>query len=297
MLVAQKQLRARALDHLQALEEKGKLKEEIAAFRKDMDDSEATLEATAKLVGSLENCNDEDAKAALELKDYLSKRSFWIVGGDGYAYDIGYGGLDHVLSADEDINILILDTEVYSNTGGQASKATPVGAVAQFAAGGKRTKKKDLGAMAMTYGYVYVAQIAMGANQAQTLKALREAEAYKGPSLVIAYAPCINHGIRGGMTVSQTREKDAVETGYWHLYRYNPDLKKEGKNPFTLDSKAPTRPYTDFLKQEVRYTSLAKKFSEEEVNAIFEHAHEAADERYESYLRMARYGGPLEEEK
>ena len=297
MLVAQKQLRARALDHLQALEEKGKLKEEIAAFRKDMDDSESTLEATAKLVGSLENCNDEDAKAALELKDYLSKRSFWIVGGDGYAYDIGYGGLDHVLSADEDINILILDTEVYSNTGGQASKATPVGAVAQFAAGGKRTKKKDLGAMAMTYGYVYVAQIAMGANQAQTLKALREAEAYKGPSLVIAYAPCINHGIRGGMTVSQTREKDAVETGYWHLYRYNPDLKKEGKNPFTLDSKAPTRPYTDFLKQEVRYTSLAKKFSEEEVNAIFEHAHEAADERYESYLRMARYGGPLEEEK
>ena len=297
MLVAQKQLRARALDHLQALEEKGKLKEEIAAFRKDMDDSEATLEATAKLVGSLENCNDEDAKAALELKDYLSKRSFWIVGGDGYAYDIGYGGLDHVLSADEDINILVLDTEVYSNTGGQASKATPVGAIAQFAAGGKRTKKKDLGAMAMTYGYVYVAQIAMGANQAQTLKALREAEAYKGPSLVIAYAPCINHGIRGGMTVSQTREKDAVETGYWHLYRYNPDLKKEGKNPFTLDSKAPTRPYTDFLKQEVRYTSLAKKFSEEEVNAIFEHAHEAADERYESYLRMARYGGPLEEEK
>ena len=225
----------------------------------------------------------------LELEDYIMLRSTWIIGGDGWAYDIGYGGLDHVLASGEDVNVLVLDTEVYSNTGGQASKATQLGAVAQFAAGGKPLKKKDLGLMAMAYGYVYVAQISMGASQAQTLRALREAEAWDGPSIVIAYSPCINHGIRGGMSLSQQREKDAVETGYWHLWRYNPALLagEEAKNPFVLDSKPPTRDYTEFLRGEVRYTSLFKKYSQEEVEAIFARAREASEERYKSYLRLA----------
>ena len=229
------------------------------------------------------------AKAAevLELEDYFAKRSTWIIGGDGWAYDIGYGGLDHVLATGENVNVLVLDTEVYSNTGGQSSKSTPTGAVAQFAAGGKAIKKKDLGMMAMSYGYVYVAQIAMGASQNQTLKAFAEAEAWDGPSLIIAYSPCINHGIKGGMTISQKHEKEAVDCGYWHLYRFNPSLKAEGKNPFVLDSKEPTGDFKAFLNSEVRYTTLYKKYDAEEVALIFEKAQAAARERYESYLKKA----------
>ena len=223
----------------------------------------------------------------VELKDYLVKRSTWIIGGDGWAYDIGYGGLDHVISTGEDVNICVFDTEVYSNTGGQASKATPTGAIAQFAAGGKPIKKKDLGMMAMSYGYVYVSQVAMGANQLQTLKAFKEAEAYHGPSIVICYSPCINHGMKGGLTVSQAQEKRAVECGYWHLYRFNPLLKKEGKNPFILDSKEPVASFKDFLMSEVRYSSLNRKFAKEKVDIIFDSAEEASKERYDSYKRMA----------
>lgn len=287
MHLGYKQLRERALEKLDAVEGDENFKQLLAEFREKKDQADGTRERSEKLIHALEEIGSDAAKEALELKDYLMKRSSWIIGGDGWAYDIGFGGLDHVLSTGEDINVLVLDTEVYSNTGGQASKATPVGAVAQFAAGGKSMKKKDLGMMAMSYGYVYVAQIAMGANQTQTLNALREAEAWPGPSLVIAYSPCINHGIRGGMTISQTREKDAVETGYWHLYRFNPALREKGQNPFTLDSKPATRPYREFLEKEVRYTSLAKKYPAETVDAIFERAHDAAEERYQSYVRLA----------
>jgi len=222
----------------------------------------------------------------LELQQYFVKRSQWIIGGDGASYDIGYGGLDHVIASGENVNILVLDTEVYSNTGGQASKATPVGAIAKFAAAGKRIRKKDLGIIATTYGYVYVAQIAMGADQSQTLKAIREAEAYDGPSIIIAYAPCINHGLRGGMGKSQQEEKDAVACGYWHLWRYNPSLEAEGKNPFTLDSKEPQwEKFQDFLKGEVRFSSVAKQYPKE-ADELFRAAEENAKWRYKSYQRL-----------
>ena len=240
-----------------------------------------------ELIAALENSKNEQIKKALEFKaDFLDK-SVWIIGGDGWAYDIGYGGLDHVLASGEDVNVLCLDTEVYSNTGGQSSKSTPVAAVAKFAASGKRIRKKDLGAMAMTYGYVYVAQVAMGASQSQWLKALREAEAYPGPSLIIAYSPCINHGLRAGMGKSQEEEKLAVECGYWQTYRYNPALEDEGKNPFTLDSKEPDwSKFQSFLKNEVRYSSLMKSFPEEAFE-LFAAAEENAKWRYRSYLRLA----------
>jgi pyruvate-ferredoxin/flavodoxin oxidoreductase len=226
-------------------------------------------------------------KELLELKPYFVKRSQWIIGGDGASYDIGYGGLDHVIASGKNVNILVLDTEVYSNTGGQSSKATPVGAIAKFAASGKRVRKKDLGLMATTYGYVYVAQIAMGADQGQTLKAIREAEAYDGPSLIIAYAPCINHGLRKGMGKSQQEEADAVKCGYWHLWRYNPTLETEGKNPFTLDSKEPdwTR-FQDFLQGEVRFSSVAKQYPAEAAE-LFRAAEENAKWRYNNYKRQA----------
>ncbi len=219
-------------------------------------------------------------------KDYLVKRSVWSWGGDGWSYDIGYGGLDHVLASGRDINILVFDTEVYSNTGGQSSKSTPEAAVAKFAAAGKRTKKKDLGRMLMSYGYVYVAQVAMGANKNQLMKAMSEAEAYPGPSLIIAYSPCINHGLKLGMGKSQEQEKRAVEAGYWHLYRFNPTLKEEGKNPFILDSKEPTASFQEFIKSEVRYTSLEKSFPEI-AQDLFDKAEEDAKERYETYRKMA----------
>lgn len=220
------------------------------------------------------------------LKKFMPKKSQWIIGGDGWAYDIGFGGVDHVLASGEDVNILVVDTEVYSNTGGQSSKATPTGAVAQFAAAGKTTKKKDLGLMMSTYGYVYVAQIALGADRNQALKAIKEAEAYNGPSLIIAYAPCINHGIKSGMGTSIEEEKRAVAAGYWHLYRFNPELKKEGKNPFVLDSKAPTMPYREFLDGEVRYTSLSRMFPER-AEQLFEIAEEDAKGRYETYKNLS----------
>ena len=243
--------------------------------------------ASAKVLKELVKEKDPVAKEILELKNYLVKKSVWAFGGDGWAYDIGYGGLDHVVASGEDVNILVLDTEVYSNTGGQASKATPIGAVAKFAASGKKVRKKDLGAMAMTYGYVYVTQVAMGASQNQFLKALREAEAYPGPSLVIAYSPCINHGLREGMDKSQEQQKKAVDAGYWHLYRFNPLLEKEGKNPFELDSKEPDwSKFQDFLNSEVRYTSLKKAFPKESAE-LFVAAEENAKWRYNSYKRLA----------
>ena len=223
---------------------------------------------------------------AIENKDHLVKKSVWMFGGDGWAYDIGYGGLDHVIASGADVNILVFDTEVYSNTGGQASKSTPTSAVAQFAAAGKRTQKKDLGRMAMTYGNVYVAQVAMGANMQQTLTAIKEAEAYNGPSIVIAYSPCINHGLRCGMNCVQTEIKKAVEAGYWQMFRFNPDLKKEGKNPFILDSKEPTGNFREFLMGETRFASLSRSFPEA-ADALFEKCEREARERYEGYVELA----------
>ncbi len=215
------------------------------------------------------------------------KKSQWIFGGDGWAYDIGFGGLDHVLASGEDVNVLVMDTEVYSNTGGQASKATPTGSVAKFAASGKKIRKKDLGSMLMTYGYVYVAQIAMGASQSQAFKAIKEAEAYPGPSLIIAYSPCIAHGIKGGMSGAMHEEKFAVEAGYWHTYRYNPVFEEEGKNPFTLDSKEPDwSKYQEFLNNEVRYASLKKSFPEE-ARKLFAQNEDDAKRKYKNYVRQA----------
>ena len=257
------------------------------------DDAEASKAAAAKLkpmiaAGAESGC--EICKELKTLDHYLVKRSQWIIGGDGASYDIGYGGLDHVIASGEDVNILVLDTEVYSNTGGQSSKSTPLGAIAQFAAQGKRIRKKDLGLMATTYGYVYVAQIAMGADQAQCLKAIREAEAYPGPSLIIAYAPCINHGLKakGGMGKSQAEEAKAVECGYWHLWRYNPELAEEGKNPFSLDSKEPDwSKFHDFLLGEVRYLSVKKAYPNE-AEELFAEAERMAKLRYNSYIRKSK---------
>ncbi|PHO07950.1 pyruvate:ferredoxin (flavodoxin) oxidoreductase [Thermoanaerobacterium thermosaccharolyticum] len=268
------------------------LKNALKLWLDNFNSSEITKKTANIIVSLIQDYSTNDTKIKevlneiLDRKEYLVKKSQWIFGGDGWAYDIGFGGLDHVLASGEDVNVLVFDTEVYSNTGGQSSKATPVGAVAQFAAAGKAIGKKDLGRIAMSYGYVYVAQIAMGANQAQTIKALKEAESYPGPSLIIAYAPCINHGIRLGMGCSQIEEKKAVEAGYWHLYRYNPMLKAEGKNPFILDSKAPTASYKEFILGEVRYSSLAKTFPDR-AEALFEKAEELAKEKYETYKKLA----------
>ncbi len=258
-----------------------------------MNDAEASKASSAKLKPLIAQCAEKGCAVCQELKTldhYLVKRSQWIIGGDGASYDIGYGGLDHVIASGEDVNILVLDTEVYSNTGGQSSKSTPLGALAQFAAQGKRIRKKDLGLMATTYGYVYVAQIAMGADQNQTLKAIREAEAYPGPSLIIAYAPCINHGlkIKGGMGKSQAEEGRAVECGYWHLWRYNPELAEQGKNPFVLDSKKPDwDKFQDFLLGEVRYLSVKKAYPNE-AQELFNAAEEMAKLRYKSYIRKTQ---------
>ena len=253
------------------------------------DVGEGSRERADRLIAALEAAKGDD-KLLNEIyaaRDYFVKRSQWIFGGDGWAYDIGYGGLDHVLASGEDVNVLVFDTEVYSNTGGQSSKATPTAAVAQFAASGKKTRKKDLGVMAMSYGYVYVAQIAMGADRNQTIKAIAEAEAYPGPSLVIAYAPCVSHGIQGGMRYSQLQAKKAVESGYWSLYRYNPLLKEQEKNPFVLDSKEPTGNIQDFMRSEVRYSSLARQFPDT-AQALFDKAEKDAKERLETYKRLAR---------
>ena len=261
-----------------------------AAFEewlKNMDKGEPSKIASDKVIAACGKEKSEIAKEILSLKQYLVKKSHWIFGGDGWAYDIGYGGLDQVIASGEDVNILVLDTEVYSNTGGQASKSTPAGAVAKFAASGKKVRKKDLGQMAMSYGYVYVAQVAMGANNAQYLKAIREAEAYPGPSLIIAYSPCINHGLKHGMGKTQAQTKDAVEAGYWHNYRFNPMLEAEGKNPFTLDSKEPDwTKFQEFLKSEVRYTSLSQSFPKE-AEVLFKAAEANAKWRYKTYQRLA----------
>lgn len=288
------QRRARLVEKVNALAEKWAGYEEgvnaCKAWVADKDNAEASKVAAANLVKCLEGCAncgcDADAlvKEILKEKDCLVKKSVWIFGGDGWAYDIGYGGLDHVLASGEDVNVLVLDTEVYSNTGGQASKSSPTGAVAKFAAAGKRVKKKDLGMMAMSYGYVYVAQVGMGASQAQLVKALTEAESYHGPSLIIAYAPCINHGINMGK--SQEEIKRAVECGYWQLYRYNPTLIEQGKNPFTLDSKEPTGDYQEFIKGETRYASLAKT-KPDIAETLFERSEKEAKERVEKYKNLA----------
>ena len=260
-------------------------------------DAEASKAAAAELVPLIEAGAASGCEICGKLKgltQFLVKRSQWIIGGDGASYDIGYGGLDHVIASGKNVNILVLDTEVYSNTGGQSSKATPVGAIAKFAAAGKRVRKKDLGLIATTYGYVYVAQIAMGADQAQCLKAIREAEAYDGPSLVIAYAPCINHGLKKGMGKSQAEEKAAVECGYWHLWRYNPALEAEGKNPFTLDSKEPDwSKFQDYLKGEVRFASVMKQYPAEAAE-LFQAAEDNAKWRLRSYKRMAAQSWDVE---
>jgi len=263
------------------------IKEAFKAWLDGMNNAEASKSASEKVLALIEKSTHPLAKQITELKDYLVKKSIWVFGGDGCAYDIGYGGLDHVLASGEDVNVLVLDTEVYSNTGGQASKSTPIAAVAKFAASGKRIRKKDLGMMAMSYGYVYVAQVAIGSSYAQYFKAIKEAEAYPGPSLIIAYAPCINHGLRAGMGKSQQEAERAVEAGYWHLYRYNPLLENEGKNPFTLDSKEPKwEEFQNFLAGEVRYTSLKSTFPEE-AEALFKAAEENAKWRYKSYVMKA----------
>jgi pyruvate-ferredoxin/flavodoxin oxidoreductase len=269
------------------------LPEEVrAVFREwldNMQNGEGSKAVSAKVVEMLSDdkySNHKIAKEILEKKDYLEKRSFWMIGGDGWAYDIGYGGLDQVLASGEDVNIFVMDTEIYSNTGGQASKSSQTGAVAKFAAAGKNTRKKDLGMMAMSYGYVYVAQIAMGANMNHAIKTIVEAEKYPGPSLIIAYAPCISHGIKVGMGSSIKEERKAVDAGYWHLYRYNPLLKEESKNPFTLDSKEPIASYKDFLEGEIRFSSLMTVFPER-ANELFAISEKNAKERYMNYKRLA----------
>lgn len=252
------------------------------------DEGEGTRHRADRLIAALaaETGHDPLLDEIREQQDFFVKRSHWIFGGDGWAYDIGYGGLDHVLAAGEDINVLVFDTEVYSNTGGQSSKSTPTAAIAQFAASGKKTRKKDLGVMAMSYGYVYVAQIAMGADKNQTLKAISEAEAYPGPSLIIAYSPCINHGIQAGMGQSQAQAKRAVEAGYWSLYRFNPEWKEQGKNPFSLDSAEPTTDFQEFLDSEVRYSGLRRQFPEA-AQALYDKAEQDAKERLSIYQKLA----------
>ncbi|MGI6707299.1 MAG: pyruvate:ferredoxin (flavodoxin) oxidoreductase [Clostridia bacterium] len=276
------------------LPEEWNLKAACEAWLAGMDDADASKDAAEQLKAALKvaiaecgdcGCECDDLyKEIASMEDLFVKKSIWIIGGDGWAYDIGYGGLDHVLASGEDVNILVLDTEVYSNTGGQSSKATPTGSVAKFAAAGKRTRKKDLGMMAMSYGYVYVASVAMGANHNQLMRALTEAEKYKGPSLIIAYSPCINHGINMGR--SQRESKLAVEAGYWPLYRYNPELADQGKNPFILDSKEPTGNFQDFIMSEIRYSTLKKQFPEV-ADELFEKAEQDAKTRYEMYKRLA----------
>lgn len=254
-------------------------------------DGDRSKEASKKLLALLEgyeNKNDKIIQEILNRKDYLIKRSCWAIGGDGWSYDIGYGGLDHVLASGEDINIFVMDTEIYSNTGGQSSKSTPTGAVAKLAAAGKKIRKKDLGLMAMSYGYVYVTQIAMGADMNQTIKAIKEAESYPGPSLIIAYAPCISHGIKTGMGTSIMEERRAVEAGYWHLYRYNPALRDEGKNPFTLDSKEPFADYHEFITGEIRYSQLKNIFPEY-AEDLYDLSKEHAEDRYRRYKHMAEH--------
>ncbi len=287
MFLAQKALRNANLERLEKIADaEPSVKGAIDKFLDTKDCSGANRVATEELLKAISNLSSDEAKNVLADKEYLAKKSVWIFGGDGWAYDIGFGGLDHVLASGEDVNIMVFDTEVYSNTGGQSSKSTPTGAIAQFAAAGKVVKKKDLAAIAMSYGYVYVAQIAQGADYNQCLKAMLEAESYNGPSIIIAYAPCINHGIKGGMSIAQTEEKKAVQSGYWHLFRYDPRLALEGKNPFQLDSKEPTLSYEDFLMGEVRYNSLARA-NPERAKELFAKAVADSKAKYEHLVELA----------
>jgi pyruvate-ferredoxin/flavodoxin oxidoreductase len=292
MYLAVKQIREKLLElikHALQADISEELKEAFNEWINGMNDGKASKAATVKILREIQKEKIDEIpclKEILDRQDYLIKKSHWILGGDGWAYDIGYGGLDQVLSTGENVNIFVMDTEIYSNTGGQSSKSTPTAAVAKFAAAGKKVRKKDLGAMAMTYGYVYVAQIAMGANMNHTIKTIMEAEAYDGPSLIIAYAPCISHGIKTGMGTSIAEEKKAVESGYWHLYRYNPMAKEQSKNPFSLDSKEPTKSFKDFIHGEIRYSSLINVFPEI-ADEMFTVAEQHAKERYENYKRMA----------
>ena len=294
MALGQKAIRNRLIEYVEGIQkdtDSADLKTACQNYLDTVTDSTSSRPATDALIAELEK-NTEDAKVGelvkktLIDKDELAKKSMWIFGGDGWAYDIGFGGLDHVIASGENVNILVFDTEVYSNTGGQASKATPVGSVAQFAAAGKAVKKKDLAAIAMSYGYVYVAQCAMGADNNQVLKAMVEAESYNGPSLVICYAPCINHGIKGGMGIAQLEEKKAVEAGYWNIFRYDPRLADEGKNPFMLDGKAPSASYRDFIMGEVRYNSLTRSFPER-AEKLFEKAEKVAADKYAHLEKLA----------
>ena len=297
MVIGNKKMKERVAKLFQELIDSDKTPAEFKAAAAEWIEKREDADETKRLAAILKPMIAEGAAAGCDvckelktLDHYLIKRSQWIIGGDGASYDIGYGGLDHVLASGEDLNIFVIDTEVYSNTGGQASKATPLGAIAQFAAQGKRIKKKDLGMIATTYGYVYVAQVAMGADNAQCLKAFREAEAYHGPSLVIAYAPCINHGlkIKGGMGRSQAEEARAVECGYWHLWRFNPELAEKGQNPFSLDSKEPQwDKFQDFLMGEVRYLSVKKAFPAE-ADELFAEAQKMAQRRYQTYVRQTK---------
>ncbi len=295
MALGQNAIRARLAEYIEKIAEltdKPDVQEACKNYLDTTTDSGANRAAADTLIQKLEelaSCSCEAgqlAKKALADKDCLAKKSIWILGGDGWAYDIGFGGLDHVIASGENVNILVFDTEVYSNTGGQASKATPVGSVAQFAATGKGTKKKDLAAIAMSYGYVYVAQVAMGADYNQCIKAFVEAESYNGPSIIIAYAPCINHGIKGGMSIAQAEEKKAVAAGYWNCFRFDPRLADQGKNPFMLDSKAPTASYRDFIMGEVRYNALTRAFPER-AEKLFAQAEEGAAKKYQHLKRLA----------
>jgi pyruvate-ferredoxin/flavodoxin oxidoreductase len=295
MYLGVKQIRNKIEDSMKQLvdmEIETDLKEIFEDWIQYKEDGEISKQVSGKVMKVLSDFKSSDnniMQLINEIKDrsdYFTKRSHWIVGGDGWAYDIGYSGLDQVMSSGEDINVLVFDTEIYSNTGGQASKSTPTAAIAKFASSGKKSGKKDLGRMMMTYGNVYVAQVGINADNNQLIKAIREAENYKGPSIVIAYAPCISHGIREGMGRSMATIKKAVNAGYWHLYRYNPDLKKEGKNPFVLDSKEPNESFRDFIMGQVRYSSLAKLFPEA-AEELFNKAEENAKERYEIYKTLA----------
>ncbi len=290
--LAQQTLRNRLIENVKTLAANAPAdkKQVIDEYLSTLDDSKANKVATNKLISALSNCAcncSKECKEILNNKEFLSKKSVWIFGGDGWAYDIGFGGLDHVIASGENVNILVFDTEVYSNTGGQSSKSTPTGAIAQFAAAGKEVKKKDLASIAMSYGYVYVAQVALGADYNQCIKAFNEAESYNGPSIIIAYAPCINHGIKGGLFNAQTEVKNAVAAGYWHLFRFDPRLKLEGKNPFQLDSKAPTASYKDFINNESRYNSLAR-FYPDRAEELFTNAEKSATDRYEYLLRLSK---------
>ncbi|MGN0335612.1 MAG: pyruvate:ferredoxin (flavodoxin) oxidoreductase, partial [Lachnospiraceae bacterium] len=293
MSLAQKAIRDRLKTKVEALAETAEKEDVKSAAQEWLDTFSVGATngaATDKLVAALEACGCEKAQEILKEKDYLAKKSQWIFGGDGWAYDIGFGGVDHVLASGKDINIMVFDTEVYSNTGGQSSKATPVGAIAQFAAGGKDVKKKDLASIAMSYGYVYVAQIAMGADYNQCVKAIAEAESYPGPSLIIAYAPCINHGIKVGMSKAMTEEASAVACGYWHCFRFNPALKEAGQDAFILDSKEPTEDYQAFLDGEVRYNAL-KRANPDRAAELFAKSEEAAKNRYEYLNRLKALHG------